>query len=51
MDSLGLLGLVHLFAAVVLGLAGSDAVIVWSQFLGGLLEVSYAVYLYQSKEF
>jgi hypothetical protein len=48
MDSFGLLGFAHLFAAVVLGLAGSDPVLVWSQFIGGVLEVSYAVYIYQS---
>lgn len=50
MDSFGLLGFAHLIGAICLALAGSEALLVWSQFLGGLLEIALAVYFYQSKE-
>ena len=46
MDSFGLLGFAHLFGAIALALAGSDSLLVWSQFLGGLLEIALAVYFY-----
>jgi len=46
MDSFGLLGFAHLLGAIALGLAGSDDLLVWSQFLGGLLEIALAVYFY-----
>jgi hypothetical protein len=46
MDAFGLLGFAHLLGAIALGLAGSEPLLVWSQFVGGLVEIAFAVYFY-----
>lgn len=47
MISWGLLGVMHLIASAVLVLTGSqDSAVIWSQFIGGLIEVLGAIYLF-----
>ena len=46
MNSWGLLGVLHLFCSAVLVLTGSeDSAVIWSQFIGGLVEIVGAIYL------
>ena len=46
MNSWGLLGVLHLICSAVLVLTGSsDSAVIWSQFIGGVLEIVFAVYL------
>jgi hypothetical protein len=47
MDSWGILGFVHVLGALVLGLAGSETLLVCSQLFGGLFEIVLAVWLYE----
>ena len=47
MYSFAILGVMHLIASAVLVLTGSqDSAVIWSQFIGGLVEVLGAVYLF-----
>lgn len=44
--SWAILGVLHLFCSAVLVLTGSqDSAVIWSQFIGGLLEIVVAFYL------
>jgi hypothetical protein len=44
------MGAVHLVAAGVLALAGSDQAIIWSQFIGGALEFSIGLAVFLKSE-
>jgi hypothetical protein len=43
----GILGALHLVASAVLVLTGSqDSAVIWSQFIGGLVEIALAFYFH-----
>jgi hypothetical protein len=43
----GILGVMHLVASAVLVLTGSqDSAVIWSQFIGGLVEIALAFYFH-----
>lgn len=44
------MGFVHIVASLALCLVGSDEVIIWSQFIYGLLEFSIGAYFYIEHE-
>jgi hypothetical protein len=39
------MGMVHLFAAIVLIMGGSELPLVLSQFIGGIVEISIGLYI------